>query len=50
MSNKFIKKGDEITILYLSRFKSYEGRTDLIKKIYNFECDCILCEMEKKVE
>ena len=47
MSNKFIKKGDEITILYLSKFKNYEARTELFKKIYNFECDCILCEIEK---
>ena len=47
ISNKLIKKGDEITILYISRPKNYEGRNDVFKKEYNFECNCQLCEIEK---
>ena len=48
ISNKLIKKGEEITILYLSRPKDYDIKTELFKSIYNFECDCPLCEIEKK--
>ena len=45
--NKLIKKGEEITVLYLSTPKYYEARKGLLKEIYNFECNCDLCETEK---
>ena len=47
-ANKKIKKGEEITILYLTTPKYYKSRKNLIKNIYNFECDCSLCEIEKQ--
>ena len=48
MPNRVIKKGEEITVLYLTTPKHYEARTDLYQKMYNFECNCHLCELEKK--
>ena len=47
MPNRLIKKGEEITILYLSTPKYYESRKDLFKDLYNFECKCLLCQKEK---
>ena len=47
-ANKKIKKGEEITILYLSTPRYYKERKEVIKNIYNFECHCRLCEIEKK--
>ena len=41
------KKGEEITILYLSTPKYYKSRKDLFKDLYNFECKCLLCQKEK---
>ena len=49
MPNRVIKKGEEITVLYLTTPKHYEARTDLYQKMYNFECNCHLCELEKKI-
>ena len=45
--NRLIKKGEEITVLYLMTPKYYESRKYLFKDIYNFECNCILCQTEK---
>ena len=47
MPNRLIKKGEEVTTLYLSTPKYYESRKDLLKSIYNFECNCSLCQIEK---
>ena len=49
MPNRVIKKGEEITVLYLTTPKHFEARTDLYQKMYNFECNCHLCELEKKI-
>ena len=46
--NKQIKKGEEINILYLGTPKYYEVRKNLLKDNYNIECNCHLCEIEKK--
>ena len=47
MSNRLIKKGEEVTILYLSTPKYYEATKDLLNQLYSFECNCNLCETEK---
>ena len=47
MPNKLIKKGEEITVLYLSTPKYYEARKEFLKDLYNFECNCEMCEKEK---
>ena len=47
MPNRLIKKGEELTILYLSTPKYYEARNKFYKDIYNFECNCLLCQTEK---
>ena len=47
-SNKLIKKGEEITILYFGRPTYYKWKKELFKKIYNFECNCCLCQIEKE--
>ena len=47
-ANRQIKKGEEITVLYFTTLKYKEYTKNIIKNIYNFECDCPLCEMEKK--
>ena len=48
-ANKQIKKGEEINILYLSTPKPYNINKNMLKNIYNFECNCLLCESEKKI-
>lgn len=49
MPNRLIKKGEEITILYLTTPKLFEDeRNGLFKDIYNFKCNCDLCEYERK--
>jgi len=47
MPNRLIKKGEEVTILYLSTPKYYEAKKDLLNQLYDFECNCNLCETEK---
>ena len=49
-ANKQIKKGEEITISYLKIpiYNLNNVRKNLIKNIYNFDCNCLLCEIEKK--
>ena len=47
IANKLIKKGEEITILYLSNPKHYNTKTRYLKNEYNFECDCPICKEEK---
>ena len=47
-ANRQIKKGEEITVLYFTTPKYKEYTKNIIKNIYNFECDYPLCEMEKK--
>ena len=47
-SNKKILKGDEITIMYLSQPKYYEGRKETLKNIYNFDCNCDYCKIEER--
>ena len=49
IANRQIKKGEEINILYLSTPKSYYINKNMLKNIYNFECNCLLCESEKKI-
>lgn len=47
MPNRLIKKGEEVTILYLSTPKHNEATNSLLNEIYNFDCNCNLCEAEK---
>ena len=47
MPNRLIKKGEEVTILYLSTPKYYEATKDLLNQLYSFECNCNLCQTEK---
>ena len=47
MANRLIKKGEEVTILYLTTPKCYEGKKDYLNQLYNFECNCNLCQTEK---
>ena len=49
IANRLIKKGEEINILYLSTPKLYNINKNMLKNIYNFECNCLLCESEKKI-
>ena len=49
MPNKLIKKGEEITVLYLCEPLFYKDRKNFLQKTYNFECKCDKCEIEKKL-
>jgi len=47
---KKIKKGEEITICYLSQdayMKNYKVRQEIIKESWDFDCSCELCQQEK---
>ena len=46
-ANRQIKKGEEINLSYETNSKHYTRRKKLLKNIYNFECDCSLCKIEK---
>eukprot|EP00122_Pirum_gemmata_P004608 Pgem_evm1s4191 len=41
--SKSIKAGDEILISYVDNFGVKEKRKELIKGLWNFECDCTAC-------
>ena len=42
-----IDKGEEITLKYVNATKSCRERNAKLKHVYNFECNCRLCELER---
>jgi hypothetical protein len=43
-----LKKGDEVTVKYLSSMDTYEKRHHICEKIWGFQCDCRLCELDRQ--
>ena len=42
-----VNKGEEITFDYIGAFSSYNERERHFQTIYNFKCECKLCEFER---
>ena len=45
-----IKKGEELTVNYIPCDIEYIKRKNLLKAKWGFDCDCELCNYEKKIE
>jgi hypothetical protein len=43
-----LKKGDEVTVNYLPPVKTYEKRQHGCTKIWGFQCECRLCELDRQ--
>jgi hypothetical protein len=43
-----LKKGDEVTVNYLSSLKTYEERHRGCTKKWGFQCECRLCELDRQ--
>lgn len=48
ISIKPISKGEMICFNYLTEIKPFQERRDTLKSLYYFDCNCELCEIEKK--
>jgi hypothetical protein len=47
-ARKDLKKGDEVTLAYISMRNSYSERTKKIFTSWGFTCQCRLCKLDAK--
>ena len=47
-ADRKIEKNEELTVYYIENDEEYKKRQEKLKKQYGFECQCQLCQMEKK--
>jgi hypothetical protein len=43
-----LKKGDEVTVKYVPPLETYEKRHYFCTKIWGFQCQCRLCELDRQ--
>ena len=50
VTNRNIKKGEELTISYVSPETNYQDRKNELEFAYNIVCECGLCELQRGEE